>query len=325
MRLLFILVITLFVKPIEKLFFHEGAVGDSLVFYLGSSMYVLSEHLDNGGMRVLFKNTDCAALDEIGHRTKNEHYAVYPVKGNGTCGLEIRPIVTGLHIAKPLVFKAINGKSSLSVEVKKKRGNKKASVCKKPVVIIDPGHGGVDSGTIGINGTFEKDLVLKIAKKLNTELVRRGIKVVLTRNDDVYIPLDKRTSLSNKHDCSIFISLHANYSSNPQVSGLEIFYSEMSLLGRSNLKKDLQSEKLATNIHKQLLNSLKSFSIVDRKVKKEVSQVLLGTDMPSVLIELGFLSNKIEAGNLCNSKYQERIVNGIVYGVEQYLLESTTN
>lgn len=207
----------------------------------------------------------------------------------------------------------------------------------KPVVVIDMGHGGHDSGAISANGVTEKDITYKVGNKLKRLLIGEDYNVFLTRNSDKFIPLDDRTSGANfvydKASRIIFVSIHANHSLNKEAKGLETYVPSYSLLNKFDFEKDnliiqpvcneLMDEnnhKLGSVMHENLLNVAKQHNanLVDRKLKKSISQVLLGTEMPTVLIELGFLSNKEEAELLNSAKYQSVLAQGIFQGICKY-------
>jgi len=215
-------------------------------------------------------------------------------------------------------------------------------------IVVDAGHGGKDPGAIGPNKLYEKDVVLKLAKKLATTLRSRlKCEVLMTRDRDVYIPLRQRTAYANEVEADLFISIHANASTNKKIFGIECFYLNFSkndkavaVAARENgmtIKEmgDLElilfdmmanakineSSRLATEIQTSLVSTLsRSYSNVkDMGVRQGPFHVLLGATMPSVLVEVAFISNKMEAKRLNSSVYRERAAQGIVSGVEKYL------
>lgn len=215
-------------------------------------------------------------------------------------------------------------------------------------IVVDAGHGGKDPGAIGPNKLYEKDVVLKLAKKL-ASLLRSRLKceVLMTRDRDVYIPLRQRTAYANEVEADLFISIHANASTNKKVFGIECFYlnfskndkavavaareNGMSIKEMGDLELILfdmmanakinESSRLATEIQTSLVSTLsKRYSnIKDMGVRQGPFHVLLGATMPSVLVEVAFISNKMEAKRLNSSVYRERAASGIVTGVENYL------
>ncbi len=162
---------------------------------------------------------------------------------------------------------------------------------KKLVIVIDPGHGGKDSGAVGVNGILEKDVVLKIAKEiveLNETIFKNRFEIYLTRYKDTLISLGDRTKLAKTLKADLFLSLHCNYSDNPNARGVEVYVS------KKEGKYSRESILLADDIQKGLKENL---GFKSRGVKFGDFQVLRETVnyFPSVLIELGFLSQIDEA------------------------------
>lgn len=214
-------------------------------------------------------------------------------------------------------------------------------------VVIDPGHGGHDQGTTGPTGLLEKDLVLDVALKLGALIEEQlGSEVVYTRTTDVFIPLEERTALANKHRADLFISIHANSSPYKSISGAEVYYlnfttskSALEVAARENAAhgksifelqdlvqkialKDKVDEsrefagKLQSSLHGawSKLNS----TAKNRGVKKAPFVVLIGASMPSVLAEIGFLSNPRDEQTLRKPESQSRLAEALFKGVQQY-------
>lgn len=161
----------------------------------------------------------------------------------------------------------------------------------KKVVVIDPGHGGSDSGATGINGIKEKNVVLKVAKEMvhyNQNLLDNAFEIYLTRSSDTLISLDERSKLAIRLNADIFISLHCNHSENPNAKGIEVYVSDR------KGEHTNESILLAFNIQKANRNNL---GFKSRGVKLANFQVLRegSKRLPSVLVEFGFLSNQDEA------------------------------
>ena len=156
----------------------------------------------------------------------------------------------------------------------------------KPLVILDPGHGGIDSGAVGINGTKEKEVVLHIVRevvRLNRELFNDTLEIYLTRYSDMLIPLGDRTKLAKALKANVFVSLHCNQAARKAAQGIEVYFDGT----------DRESEKLAMEFSHELNDKL---GFKTRGVKYANFQVLRETpNIPSVLLELGFLSNWEEA------------------------------
>ena len=184
----------------------------------------------------------------------------------------------------------------------------------KDVVVIDIGHGGNDQGTQNLySGVVEKDITLEIGMKIEQILKEdSSIEVLTTRTTDVYLSLKDRINFSNNKNADVFVSIHCNAdpAGTSSINGVETFY----------WKDDTQESKnLAQAIQSSIVNSL---DVKDRGIKKEEFAVIKSTKCPSVLVETGFLSNNIEANNLSNDDYQEKMAEAIVDGIKEYLTEN---
>ncbi len=218
---------------------------------------------------------------------------------------------------------------------------------KSKIIVIDPGHGGKDPGGIGVYRIKEKNIVLPLGKYLRNELIKRGYKVYLTRDRDKFITLKNRTKFANKKHADLFISLHCNIApKHPEVYGIETYYLsparskrakrvaklENSAIGNLrtttqnivlnflNKNKIIDSTKLALDIQKSLIYNLKKHykGIKDGGVRPAPFWVLVGSSMPAILIETGFISNKNEAKKLINKTYQKRYAKYIADGIDNY-------
>lgn len=182
----------------------------------------------------------------------------------------------------------------------------------------------------------EKDITLQVGFKTAQLLKDAGFDVVFTRSDDSFVPLDQRTRYGHEYDGDLFISLHANASSNHTVSGLETFCIQPHLFKSERVhmhhidrklvmhaKKELhtKSKKLADLVHNSVLRKAaeEHKKIKDRKVKYKASQVLLGSHIPAILIELGFLSHPQERNFLKKDTYQNRLAHGICDAVKKFI------
>ena len=214
-------------------------------------------------------------------------------------------------------------------------------------VVLDPGHGGKDPGASGPGGIAEKDIVLGIAKKLALKLkTEMGTEVVLTRKDDRFVPLEDRTLLANAEDADLFISLHVNASPNIDAKGIETYYLDnttdeaaIRLAARENATSrknisDLQfilsdmmqnmkledSITLAHRLQTSLVSGMSKFmgDVRDLGVKKALFHVLVGARMPSVLVEMFFITNKTESRVMADAGYQDAMVNALFEGIQKY-------
>ncbi|WP_216829897.1 peptidoglycan-binding protein, partial [Alkalihalobacterium elongatum] len=173
-------------------------------------------------------------------------------------------------------------------------------------IIIDAGHGGSDSGAIGVNGLKEKDVVLDISKRVEKKLKAAGATVIMTRSTDVFITLDERVRIGNNSNASSFVSIHAN-SFNKSARGVETYWNRSS---SSSLSKSLAEE-----IQKELVKAMET---TDRGVKEGNFRVIREITIPSVLVEVGFIDNNSDGAKLAQSRYRERIADAIYKGTVTY-------
>ncbi len=215
-------------------------------------------------------------------------------------------------------------------------------------IVIDPGHGGHDTGTVGPSGLMEKDLVLDIGRRLGKLLAKKsGVEVVLTRDDDTFLPLENRTALANQHQADLFVSLHANSSSNSETRGVETYYlnftdskdalevaarenavSQKSIHELQDLVKTIavnekreESKELAQNLQTAMVRNLARSNrhLRNRGVKKAPFVVLIGANMPSVLSEISFLSNPADEKLLKEPSYRQKVAAALHAGLDKYL------
>jgi N-acetylmuramoyl-L-alanine amidase len=216
-------------------------------------------------------------------------------------------------------------------------------------IVIDAGHGGHDTGTIGPNGLLEKDLCLDVALRLGKMIEERlpGTEVTYTREDDTFIPLEQRTIIANDSKADLFVSIHANSSPDPNARGVETYYlnfspspEAMQVAARENATSqenvhDLEnliqriakndkveeSRELASDIQTSLTSRLQkaNHSIRDRGVRKAPFVVLIGANMPSVLAEISFISNPSDESSLRKPDGRDRVADGLYKGIESYL------
>lgn len=216
-------------------------------------------------------------------------------------------------------------------------------------IVIDAGHGGHDTGTIGPTGLMEKDLCLDVALRLGKIIRQRlpGADIVYTRNDDTFIPLEERTHIANEAHADLFISIHANSSDDHAARGIETYYlnlkgsgDSMEVAARENaasqqsihdledlIKKIARTEKIdesrefAEDIQDSLSKRIQKTTkpVKNRGVRKAPFVVLIGADMPSILTEISFLSNPADELLLKKPEYRQRVAEGLYQGVASYL------
>ena len=216
-------------------------------------------------------------------------------------------------------------------------------------VVLDAGHGGKDPGKVGKYGTKEKDVVLDITKKVGALLEKSHIKVVYTREEDVFIPLIDRTKMANDANGKLFVSIHANSNSNSKIQGFETYLlrpgksnDAIDVASRENSvikleEKTGQYEKLsgenlimATMAQSMFMKESEDLASLiqveldkrldtpNRGVKQAGFYVLIGASMPNVLIEVGFLSNPIEEKRLKKTDYKQKIAESIYDGIKRF-------
>jgi len=222
------------------------------------------------------------------------------------------------------------------------------------IIVIDPGHGGKDPGAVGYKRYREKMVVLQIGKELRRILSSRGYKVYMTRDRDNFVRLRNRTRFANRKNADLFISIHANavaHKSAKKVHGIECyfldksrssraksvsasenkadlkdlnFYGKESFLNTLNSHNIVAANKLAIDLQRGMLGSLKKNykNIKDAGVRSGPFWVLVGAQMPAVLVEVGFITHPSEGKRLGNSKYQKKIAVGLANGVERYFLNN---
>jgi N-acetylmuramoyl-L-alanine amidase len=215
-------------------------------------------------------------------------------------------------------------------------------------IVIDPGHGGHDTGTIGPNGLLEKELVLDVSRRLGRLLsARLGAQVVYTRRDDTFIPLETRTSIANQEQADLFVSVHANSSHDPDARGVETYYlnftsspEALEVAARENAASDKsihelqdlvkkialkekieESREFASDVQGALHTGLatKNPGERNRGVKKAPFVVLIGANMPSILAEISFISNLGDERRLRTPEYRQRIAESLYRGISHYV------
>ena len=214
-------------------------------------------------------------------------------------------------------------------------------------IVIDAGHGGHDQGTQGPHGLVEKELVLDVAQRVGKLIEERmNAEVIYTRSDDTFVPLEGRTAIANQKKADLFLSIHANSSPIPRIAGMETFYlnftdskDALDVAARENASSqksifELQDIIQKITLHEKLDESREFASRIqtalfgfssrnipgqkNRGVKKAPFVVLIGASMPSVLAEIGFLSNPREESLLKKSDYRQKLAESLFRGVAKY-------
>ena len=215
-------------------------------------------------------------------------------------------------------------------------------------IVIDAGHGGKDPGAVGYRGTKEKDIALDVAKRLEKKLSKNmNVKIIMTRDEDVFLGLSERTKIANESNGNLFISIHTNAAEDRRASGFETFLigpnkneAAVRVAARENAVLELEgttgkkltnedliqatiaqsafaskSELFASMVQKEIKKRVQSR---DRGVKQAGFYVLMGASMPNVLVELGFISNPSEEKKLRSPQYRDQLATAIYRAVEQY-------
>ncbi len=260
--------------------------------------------------------------------------------------------------------KAKHHSTTIVIPSKKREVAKKATITSKPidsspvyadskVIVIDPGHGGKDSGAVGYKNHYEKRAVLKVAKLLKHMLKKKGYRVYMTRDGDRFISLHERTHMATKLHADLFVSIHANAAPKGKMlsmKGIETFFLSKARTERAkrvaakenaaassldrkskdivldflNSAKIVQSNKLAIDVQSALLEATRSKfrGVKDGGVREAPFWVLVGAQMPAVLVEIGYITNPMEGDRLYNPFYQKALAKGIFNGINNYFAKN---
>ncbi len=186
---------------------------------------------------------------------------------------------------------------------------------KRELIIVDAGHGGKDAGTSNKKDRYEeKVLTLETAFLISDALKQLGYKTLLTRSNDIFLPLETRAEIANSVNADLFVSIHYNFSSSASAEGIEVYYYKENK--SPNSSRITQSKELAGEVLKKVI---KNTGAESRGLKTENFAVIRETKMPAILIEGGFLSNPKERERLHDPRYLQELAGGIAHGVDQYL------
>lgn len=229
----------------------------------------------------------------------------------------------------------------------------------KFIVVIDPGHGGKDPGAIGPNGTQEKDVVLEVARKLKTRIEReQGMRAILTRDADVFIPLRTRMDIAHQHKADLFISIHADANPSAKIGGSSVYILSQTgasseaarLLAESENSYELRfGDRSLTDTNSRIASVLLDLSQnammdrslnlangvlhelakIDSPLRRQVESaqfvVLRSPDIPSMLVETAFISNPLEEKRLRTAQYQQKLASAMFKGVKRYQIAYAEN
>ncbi len=244
---------------------------------------------------------------------------------------------------KPALGTLSKPSPAVTVQPRKKVSSSESAIPAEFRIVLDAGHGGWDLGTVGRKGLLEKNLVLDIVQRLGHLVESRlGAEVVYTRQDDSYLPLEKRAEIANLAKANLFLSVHANYSDLTTARGVETYYTntysslkartadysaelqDVNWTGVDIREKVMGSRRLASEIQQALYGGLASRNpqIRNRGVKEAQYVVLTGTQMPAVLAEVSFVSSPADEDKLQSSEYRQTIAEALYGGVAKYRNEA---
>ena len=286
-------------------------------------------------------------------------YKAFPMQNPSRIILDIRsgPDTPATVMCDPKDIKKLSPQSETEFHKVKKYSSSKMPedtpsipnqlALKVSKIVVDAGHGGKDPGGLGPDNEKEKDINLAVVKQLAKRLNDQGYEVLLTRDTDVFIPLDERTAFANRKKADLFISVHVNANDNSDIKGIETYFlnlttdaSAIRVAARENATTtksigDLQfiindlmltskineSSRFASSTQKSIIGSLDKNEIItkDHGVKQAPFYVLIGAKMPAILVEIGYITNPNECELLHSEEYQQSIVDGIVTGINTYV------
>ena len=346
-------------NAMTKISYHHGFITDKISCYFKSSPVCNSlpnyrENYKNKGWkakRFLLPMTNIENFAEVKktltevNEMQNNHYKInFKLVSKPVKGVEIFVYYHPNKIAfQTETGTFINDRKSLNFhfhhkdhlnDLKQKTDELLLFACFdniKPKIVIDCGHGAHDSGAIGVCGIVEKDITLCIGKKLVSQLKNNGFEVCMTREDDSFYSLGERTRFANTKQADLFLSLHANASSNAAASGIETYWSahknfkeiystlqqeDKQILSQFYSSRSMLSKRCAQHVQLSLIAHCKAVSpVVDRGDREAESQILFGTEMPAILVEIAFLTNQKEAQLVLDERYQNALVTGIFTGI----------
>lgn len=292
---------------------------------------IISESLENGVQLKVAQNTPQKARLVLSHKNMLQ------------TSISFKDTSVHITIVQPKTNKT-----------KPSKENPKAKpVAKGRIIVIDPGHGGRDCGAMGVAKVCEKVVVLSVAKELEKELKKRGYTVYMTRSKDVFIPLKRRTEFANSKNADVFISLHANAVLQPrqkELSGIETYFlsparseraksvaatenkedieelsalSRETVLGILNAQRLYASHKLALDVQFGVLGTLKKpYNTIDGGVREGPFWVLAGALMPSILLEIGYITHPKEGKTIVQPNYHKLLARGIANGIDGYFVKN---
>ena len=313
-----------------------------------TSKEIASLGLTAAEQKATSKPTSSPIVENVAPRESGTETTSKSTSTNASIGIKAEGAATKRASSKKSAAAAVPATRAAQPTALGERSLIRALGLKIGKIVVDAGHGGHDTGTIGPNGLREKDLVLDVALRLGKLLQNKlGADVVYTRDDDTFIPLETRTAIANQNQADLFISIHAISSSDPDARCIETYYlnftsspealevaarenavSEKSIHELQDLVKKIalkekieESREFAADVEKSLHSGLMSRSpgLKDRGVKKAPFIVLIGANMPSILAEISFVSNPTDERKLKTPEYRQKIAESLYRGVAKYV------
>jgi N-acetylmuramoyl-L-alanine amidase len=251
-------------------------------------------------LAILVRRTDGIRVDMVRQYLDNRWVYLQPL--SGTSRIASRPVPETVPINVPRATTSRpTVKQDTSPTVRPTNG--------RVLVMLDPGHGGKDSGAVGLGGLREVDVILPIAKRVAEILAKQGIAVKMTRTSDYFVELDERVNMSREAGATLFVSIHANSIDNrPDVNGLELYHYNI-------------GQSFAETVHNTVIDYVNKngFYLNDRRVRSARFLVLRKSTIPAILVETGYLTNEAEVARLRRDDYQRVMAEGIAKGIIQYV------
>ena len=331
------LIVTLFLSTLSaslasvtftQLFYHKGPYLDTFVLFMKEkdTQYTLERTAEKG--IVVFNKSSLDTIQESLELLKTaKNYTLQLLQEEHACSLIVTPK------NKTITYKAysvVSDRFGKGIVLKIMHVDKKAAYfnaitsAKKPLrIFIDCGHGGSDPGARGVTGIYEKEITLIMGKKIAKVLEGQGYKVMLSRDSDTSVSLDGRTTAANNFKADLCLSLHADSCTRPEKSGISIRIPSQKIgLPLETGYEDTATEKsrilVSNNLAHTLLRTFSKELKTTPTIHADPFQMLLGTHMPTILIEMGFLSNKHDCQLLETDSYKDLCIKALKDGIKEF-------
>lgn len=317
--------------------FHEGVIQLYTAEYVSASLTKISYSLQSDRLTTLIRLDFDGEIGTLGELTASGSGVIYTDISNvankaaNTTEVNtdaVKSVRIGQHESFMRVAVDLSDYSKYQYKVSKDKktvyiavtANKKDDSDKSEggiydgkTVVIDAGHGGKDPGANSLDYTVkEKDLTLSIAKKVRDLLAAQGVTVIMTREGDTYPTLTDRSDLANNSNAALFLSVHINSATITTANGYEVYYSKLNNGSDYGIESSQVAENVITAISKEI-------SAKNRGVKDADHVVTKTSNMPAVLVEVGFISNAEELAKMCSEEYQSAVAQGIANGITKSL------